>query len=119
MPPPWLLAVALVVALLALIPARRLQLAGMSSRTIGLYALGLWVVAMALAVRPTGTRILVPLLIVAYVAPFVAAPDRVRRVLSRRRPGPDAGPPMKNVTPTDDEPADRSGADEPDDRPGA
>lgn len=110
MPPaPWLLALALVIALLALIPARRLQLAGVSPRAIGLYTLALWVLGMTLAVRPAGARILIPFLLVAYIAPFVAAPDRVRRVLGR---GGSAGdrPPMKDVTPPDseDEPAERS-----------
>lgn len=98
--PPWLIALALVVALLVLIPARRLQLSGMSSRTIGLYALALWILAMTLAIRPAGARILVPFLLVAYLAPFVAAPDQVRRVF-RRRPPPDGRPPMKDVTPPD------------------
>jgi hypothetical protein len=64
---------------------------------------------MTLAVRPAGARILIPFLLVAYVAPFVAAPDRVRRVLGRG--GPLGGSrPMKDVTPPDaeDEPTDRS-----------
>ena len=98
--PPWLIALALVVALLVLIQARRLQLSGMSSRTIGLYALALWILAMTLAIRPAGARILVPFLLVAYLAPFVAAPDQVRRVF-RRRPPSDGRPPMKDVTPPD------------------
>jgi hypothetical protein len=106
LPTPWLIALALVVGLLVLIPARRLQLAGMSSRTIGLYALGLWILAMAIAIRPAGARVLVPFLLVAYIAPLVAAPDQVRRVL--RRPPPDlpptSRPPMKDVTPPDERP---------------
>lgn len=102
MPPaPWLIALALVIGLLVLIPARRLQLAGMSARVIGLYALGLWILGMALAIRPTGARILIPFLLVAYLAPFVAAPDQVRRVLRRGGPPPIDPPPMKNVTPPD------------------
>jgi hypothetical protein len=121
-PTPWLLAVALVIALLVLIPARRLQLAGMSARTIGLYTLALWIIAMVLVVRPVAARILVPFLLVAYLAPFVAAPERVRRVLGRGRLGgpderaTDGRPPIKNVTPTDpegdrDDPADGPGDD--------
>lgn len=97
---PWLLALALVVGLLVLIPARRLQLAGITSRTIGLYALLLWILAMVIAVRPFGARILVPILLIAYLAPFVASPDQVHRVL-RRRP-PDDRPPIKDVTPPDE-----------------
>jgi hypothetical protein len=101
---PWLLALALVVGLLVLIPARRLQLSGFSPRIIGLYALAVWLLAMALAVRPTGARVLVPFLLVAYLAPFVAGPDTVRRVLRRGlgEPPPVAPPPVKDVTPPDE-----------------
>lgn len=100
--PPWLIALAFAIGLLVLIPARRLQLSGFSSRVIGLYALALWGLAMILAIRPSGARILVPFLLIAYLAPFVAAPDQVRRVL-RRPPsdGNDGRPPMKDVTPPD------------------
>lgn len=97
--PPWLLGIALLLGLLVLIPARRLQLSGFSGRVIGLYAAGLWLLAMVLAIRPTGARILVPFLLVAYLAPFVAGPDQVRRVF--RRPPPDGRPPIKDVTPPD------------------
>jgi hypothetical protein len=110
LPAPWLLALALVIGLLVLIPARRLQLSGFSARAIGLYTLVLWLMGMALAIRPVGARFLVPMLLVAYLAPFVAGPDQVRRLIGRGR-GPDgpadpsgsAGerPPIKNVTPED------------------
>jgi hypothetical protein len=106
LPAPWLLALALGVGLLVLIPARRLQLSGVSGRFIGLYALVLWLLAMLIAIRPIATRFLVPILLLAYLAPFVAGPDRVRRLL--RRPPADPGgsgdvdrPPMKDVTPPD------------------
>jgi hypothetical protein len=107
--PPWLLALGLVLGLLVLIPARRLQLAGVAPRTIGLLALVLWSLAMLVAISPGAGRVLVPILLLAYLAPFVAAPDRVRRFLGRGGgvPPPDARPPMKNVTPPDSEdPAD-------------
>ena len=108
--PPWLLALGLVLALLVLIPARRLQLAGLAPRTIGLYALGLWLLAMLIAIQPGATRILIPILLAAYLAPFVATPDRMRGILGRvwRPPDEPARPPMKNVTPPDapgDDPA--------------
>ena len=48
--PPWLLALGLVLALLVLIPARRLQLAGLAPRTVGLLALTLWALAMFVAI---------------------------------------------------------------------
>jgi hypothetical protein len=109
LPAPWLIALAFVVGLLVLIPARRLQLADIPPRVIGLYALGLWILAMVLAIRPAGARILIPFLLVAYLAPFVAAPDAVRRLVTRgrggdgRSDGPGVGrPPMKDVTPPDD-----------------
>lgn len=107
---PWLVALALVVGLLVLIPARRLQLSGFSGRAIGLYVAVLWLLAMGIAIRPVGARILVPFLLVLYLAPFVAGPDAVRRVFRRRPPGPPGGlpgerPPIKDVTPPDDGPA--------------
>ncbi len=105
MPAPWLLALGLVLGLLVLIPARRLQAAGFASRTIGWYAVVLWAMGMALAIRPLGARFLVPIVLIAYLAPFVGAPEQVRRVLGRRRPtvpGASPGaPPMKDVTPPD------------------
>ena len=61
---------------------------------------------MVVAIRPGATRVLIPILLIAYLAPFVAAPDRLGRVLSRGgRSGPGrAGPPSRpprNVTPPD------------------
>ena len=103
MPAPWLLALGLVLGLIVLIPAKRLQLAGISGRVIGAYAVGLWVMGMIIAVRPIGLRILLPILLIAYLAPFVAGPDRVARVLARRRLD---RPPMKDVTPPDQRPPD-------------
>jgi hypothetical protein len=103
MPAPWLLALGLVLALIVLIPAKRLQLAGLSRRVTGAYAVGLWVMGMVIAIRPIGLRVLLPILLIAYLAPFVAGPDRVARVLARRRIDP---PPMKNVTPPDQQPPD-------------
>ncbi len=96
--PPWLLALGLVIGLLVLIPARRLRAADLSANTIGLYALVLWLFAMVIAIRPGATRLLVPILLVAYLAPFIASPEVIGRVLGRVRP---AKPPIKNVTPPD------------------
>lgn len=104
--PPWLLALGLVLGLLVLLPARRLQLAGLAPRTIGLLALTLWALAMLVAISPGGARVLIPILLVAYLAPFVAAPERVGRILRRGGPGGPSGgerPPMKNVTPPEAE----------------
>ncbi len=89
LPTPALLAIGLVLALLILLPARRLQLAGFRGRTIGAYALFLWVLGFLLAVRPLATRFLIPILIIAYLAPFVVAPGRLvpDRPARPRRPG--------------------------------
>jgi len=59
---------------------------------------------MLLAIRPLGARFLVPILLIAYLAPFIGAPEQVRRVLARgrgrgRMPGTPGAPPMKDVTP--------------------
>jgi hypothetical protein len=110
LPAPALLAVGLLLGLVVLLPARRLQLAGLSSRLIGLYAICVWAMAFFLAVRPVAARFLVPILVVAYIAPFVVAPERMSALVRRGpgRPGGHGGPgepprpPMKNVTPPDD-----------------
>ena len=107
--PPWLLALGLILGVLVLFPSRRLQLAGLSSRVIGLYAVSLWLMGLFLAVRPIGARFLIPIALLAYIAPFVAAPEVVGRVVRRGRPRDPPldppRPPMKNVTPPDDPPA--------------
>lgn len=108
LPAPALLAAGLVLGLIILLPARRLHLAGFSGRAIGLYAACLWILAFFMAVRPFAARFLIPILLVAYLAPFVAAPDRLSGIVSRgrgrggSRPSDDPPkPPIKNVTPPD------------------
>jgi hypothetical protein len=108
LPPPLLLAVGLVLGLIILLPARRLQLAGFSGRAIGLYAVCLWGLAFFMAIRPFAARFLIPILLIAYLAPFVAAPSRLSGIVSRGRgrggPGTAGDPPkpqIKNVTPPD------------------
>ena len=111
LPNPELLVVGLVLGLILLLPARRLQLAGFRGRAIGLYAACLWVLAFFLAVRPVAARFLIPILLVAYLAPFVVAPARLSQIVTRGRgrggPGAPGGagdppkPAIKNVTPPD------------------
>ena len=103
--PPWLIALALGLGLLVLIPARRLRAAGLSRGSVGLYALVLWGLAMFVAIRPGATRIVIPLLLLAYLVPFIAGPDVLGRVLPRQA----SPPPIKDVTPPDppSPPADR------------
>ena len=109
LPAPALLAVGLILGLIILLPARRLQLAGFRGRAIGLYAACLWALAFFLAMRPVAARFLIPILLIAYLAPFVAGPERLSRIV-QRRPGRGGGPgatseppkpPIKNVTPPD------------------
>ncbi|MEW6223407.1 MAG: hypothetical protein AB1627_02135 [Chloroflexota bacterium] len=84
---PALLATILVAVLLALVPVWRLRVAGWPPRSLFtawiLYAVGIFI-----AVRfPGPVRVLVPILVLAYVAPFVAGPERLSRVLNGRRGG--------------------------------
>ena len=101
---PFPIALGLVIALLVLLPARRLQLAGFRARWIAAYAVVTWTLGFFLALRPFAARFLVPILVLLYIAPFVVAPERMTRVTRRIRSGgrdDDARPPMKNVTPPD------------------
>lgn len=94
---PGLIALLLVAALVALLPVWRLRIAGWSRGALVtawlVYALGIF-----LAVRfAAPMRFLLPILVVAYVAPFIVGPERLARVLGRR-PQPEP-PPIKDVTP--------------------
>lgn len=76
----------LVAGLLALLPVWRLHRAGWPRRWLAtawiVYALGIFV-----GVRfPGAFRLLLPILVLLYVAPFVAGPERLARVLRGRRP---------------------------------
>jgi hypothetical protein len=103
LPEPALLAIGIVIVLVVLLPARRLHLAGFSREVITVYALGVWALAMVLAIRPVLIRFLVPILVVLYLAPFVTAPGRMSAIVRRGRGprGDPPRPPMKNVTPPD------------------
>jgi len=101
---PLPIALALGIALLVLLPTRRLQLAGFRARWIAAYFLVTWGLGFFLAIRPIAARFLVPILVLLYIAPFVTAPERVTSLVRRTRTGGrrDASrPPMKNVTPPD------------------
>lgn len=96
------------VALLVLIPTRRLFLAGWKRQALTTYYLAVWLLGSVVAAMPAPARFLVPILIVAYLAPFVTVRDGIDRLLGRpRRPGPGPGSvggpterrPMKDVTP--------------------
>lgn len=85
---PALLLTFLVAGLLALLPVWRLHRAGWPSSWLAaawfVFALGIFV-----GVRfPGPFRLLLPILILLYVAPFVAGPERLSRVLGGRRANP-------------------------------
>jgi hypothetical protein len=85
---PGFLLTFLVAGLLALLPVWRLHRADWPVGTLFsawvAYALGIFV-----GVRfPAASRILLPIVVLAFVAPFVAGPERLSRVLGGRRPTP-------------------------------
>jgi hypothetical protein len=93
---PALIALFLVAALVALVPVRRLHVAGWSAASLFtawvVYSIGIFV-----GIRfPGPFRLILPILLVAYVAPFVARPERLARFLGRRSAPPR---PVINVTP--------------------
>lgn len=84
-----------IVALLLLIPTRRLFLAGWSQRALILYFVAMLGLGILVAELRGPARFLVPILIIGYLAPFVVASDGMARLLGRqpRRPV------VKDVTP--------------------
>jgi hypothetical protein len=93
---PVLLLILLAAALLALIPVWRLRVAGWPARWLAVA----WVAyagAIVFAIRaPAASRFMVPMLVLSFVAPFVAGPERLTRVLRGRGTG---AKPVINVTP--------------------
>ncbi len=112
---PGLALLVIVACLLAMLPVWRLRLAGWPARW--LFAAWLvYAIAILLAVRFAGAfRFLLPILVLAYVAPFVAGPERLARVLRGRRreepvvidvtpkPAPGLPEPAGDETPGDDD----------------
>jgi len=108
--PPALLALLLVLALLALIPTRRLFVRGARSTTLAGYYLLVLLTTLAVALAPSRGRLLVPIVLLLYLAPFVTFRNGLERLLGRRRA--EVRPPPRNVTPTqersDPEPSSRA-----------
>jgi hypothetical protein len=98
--PPVLLALALLLGLLALVPTRRLARLGWSAGSLGAYFLALWLLALVAAVAGGPARLLVPLLLIAWVAPFVTWRDSLDRFRGRMHEGDER--PIRNVTPPDE-----------------
>jgi ABC-type xylose transport system permease subunit len=103
------------VALLVLLPTRRLFLAGWSSPALTAYFLIVVALALFVAELRGPARYLIPILVVAYVAPFVTARDGIARLHERigggpdaavRRPRSDPSRSARNVTPPDARPPD-------------
>jgi hypothetical protein len=95
MSPAFILTI-LVACLLALIPVWRLRIAGWPAGSL-FTAWVIYAVALLVIVRfPGPFRFLLPILVVALLAPFVAGPERLSRVLGGRRP---AEPTIIDVTP--------------------
>jgi hypothetical protein len=110
------IALAGLVALLVLIPTRRLHLAGWRRESLTTYFIAVWLLGVVVTALPSPAKFLIPLLLVAYLAPFVTLRDGLDRLLGRppgggsggsgrdsRRTPVDDQPPMKNVTPPEDD----------------
>lgn len=82
---PLLVLVLLVVGLLTLIPVWRLRVAGWPPRWLIAAWLTLTIAGVLVVQFPGPARFLIPLLVLACVAPFVAGPERLTRVLGGRR----------------------------------
>ncbi len=96
--------------LIVLIPTRRLYLAGWPTGALFGYFLFVYLLALVVAELRGPARFLVPLLVIAYLAPFVTARDGIARLMGRTRPndGPNVRAEPRNVTamrPPADEPA--------------
>ena len=118
--PTPLIAAVMIVAILALIPTRRLYLAGWGTGVLLGYFLGLVILA-AIVVEVRGLRLLVPLLIVAYLVPFMTPGRGIARLFGLRpqrdpeppaeprRVGPEVIEPPRDVPPTPPERRSRFG----------
>jgi hypothetical protein len=96
--PPGILAVLLATGLLALIPARRLYLAGHPTTVIAAYFGILWALGGLIALGPGRSRLFVPLILVLYLVPFISWRAGLDRLLGLLQRSDRAGAP-RNVTP--------------------
>ncbi|HEX5589634.1 MAG TPA: hypothetical protein VFX65_05035 [Candidatus Limnocylindrales bacterium] len=80
---PTTIALVGLVALLVLIPTRRLYLAGWRRESLTAYFLAVWLLGAAVAVLRAPATFLVPILLVAYLAPFVTLRDGLDRLFGR------------------------------------
>lgn len=82
---PLVLLTLLLVSLLTLVPVWRLRVAGWPPRWLAAAWMTLTIVGVLVVQFPGPARFLIPLLVLAYVAPFVAGPERLTRVLGGRQ----------------------------------
>jgi hypothetical protein len=93
----------LLLAVLAIVPTRRLVLRGVSPTVTAAYFAMLWLAAFAILAVPGRPRLLLPIVVILTVLPFVTWRDGVDRLLGR----PARRPPPRNVTPPEQEAASR------------
>jgi hypothetical protein len=97
--PLLLLALVGVLALVMVIPTRRLYLAGWSQQALLAYYVAMLTLAVAAAVVRGPARFLVPILIIGFLAPFVTLGPGLDRLLGRKPPPLPPQPRIKDVTP--------------------
>jgi hypothetical protein len=101
---PLMLAIAGLVALLVLLPTRRLHLAGWRREALTTYFASVWLLGTVVAAVASPARFLVPILLIAYLAPFVTPRAGLDRLFGRGPSSPPLEPerpPIKDVTPPD------------------
>jgi hypothetical protein len=97
MPSPALLAIALVLFVVLLAPTRRLEQAGWPPRALGGYLIAMLALGLLVAEAPGTTRFLVPIIVLGYLAPFVALRVGGGRWRRPGRPAVVERPPIKTV----------------------
>ena len=105
MPSLTFVVLAVAIGVLALIPTRRLFVAGWSSGALSIYYLALVGLGILVAELRGPARYLIPIFVLAYIAPFITARNGIGRIRDRMggRPEPPRPPPARpaprNVTP--------------------
>jgi hypothetical protein len=98
--PPQLLALALVLGVLALMPTRRLAQLGWSPGSLAAYYVALWLLAIVAATAGGLGRLLVPLVLVVWLVPFLDWRQGLGRLLGQPPREPER--PIRDVTPPDE-----------------
>jgi hypothetical protein len=120
MPLEILIVVLIVAVLVVAVPVRRLVLDGYSGWAVVAYCALIGFLAVGVTEARTLGRVLLPLLGLAYIAPFITLGGGLDRLLGRRRPVVRVTPvatraiePPRDVTPRDATPRDAGPGDEP------